>query len=136
MAEIEIFTLANHAEAINNLLYIQGAGWDAVMRSPEQAAIPHPFGIGISVLVPWGEADRTHRLSVWIEHEDGGDPLMQFDTELDVARPVGTPEGIDLRSVLAVNAVYPFTVGGYRVVADLNGTRRTYSFRAVSPPIS
>lgn len=135
MAQIEMLTLANHAEAVNNLLYLHGAGWDAVLRAPEQEAVPHPFGIGISVLVPWTEANRPHGLVVWIESEDGGDPLLRFDGQIEVARPVGTPEGIDLRSVLAVNAALPFVAGGYRLVAELDETeRRTYSFRVVPRP--
>ena len=72
MATIEMLTLANHAEAINGLLYLSGAGWNRITRTyPENGEPnPHHFGIGVSVLVPWTEANRKHRLALWIEGVD------------------------------------------------------------------
>lgn len=134
MPAIEMLTLANHAEAINGLLYLSGACWDVVTRRYPQGGnpSPHNFGIGVSVLVPWTEANRKHSFSMWIESEDGGEPLMKADGELEVGRPPGTPAGSDLRSVLAVNASLNFpSEGGYRLVADVGGERRTYGFRVV-----
>lgn len=134
MAEIELLTLANHAEAVNGLLYLSGAGWNRHTRRYEEGSrpAPHHFGVGVSVLVPWTEANRKHTLSFWLEHEDGGDPIFTGDVELEVGRPAGTPEGSDLRAVMAVaaNISYP-TDGGYRLVADIDGKRRTYPFIVV-----
>lgn len=134
MAEIEILTLANHAEAINGLLYLSGAGWNRHARRYGEGSPPpvHHFGIGVSVLVPWIEANRKLRLALWIEHEDGGDPLFRAEGELEVGRPPGVPEGSDLRTVLAVDAIvqYP-TAGGYRLVAEVDGQRRSCGFIVV-----
>ncbi len=131
---IELLTLANHAEAVNGLLYLAGAGWDVVTRSyPEDGQpAPHHFGIAVSVLVPWIEANRRHRLVLLMESEDGGEPLFRADGELEVGRPPGTPEGSDLRAVLAVSATLAFPQqGGYRLVAQIGQEQRTYGFRVV-----
>lgn len=129
-----MLTMANHAEAINGLLYLSGAGWNRHVRQyVDGGPIPaHHFGIGVSVLVPWTEANRKLRLALWIEHEDGGDPFFRGDGELEVGRPPGVPEGSDLRAVLAVDAIvqYP-SAGGYRLIAEVNGQRRSYAFLVV-----
>jgi len=143
MAAIDILALANHAEAINGLLYLSGAGWTNVTRvyPVGEQPNPHHFGIGISVLVPWSEANDRHSLAVWIESEDGGEPLMKAaEGELEVGRPAGLPHGSDLRSVLAIDATVAFPrQGGYRAVVELNGDRSTYAFTVtdrVSAPLS
>lgn len=138
MAEIELLTMANHAEAINGLLYLSGAGWDQVRRTYVRGSEPAPnhFGIGVSVLVPWGETNRRHQLSLWIESEDGGEPLMRGDGLLEVGRPAGAVEGADTRAVLAVDASVQFpSQGGYRLVAVVDGHQRTYGFRVVDQEI-
>ncbi len=134
MAEVEILTLANHAEAINGLLYLSGAGWDVVTRAYPEGGLPapHHFGIGVSVLVPWLEANRRHQLVILIESEDGGAPLMRAEGALEVGRPPGTPEGSDIRAVLAVDASIQFPApGGYRLIAQVGPNQRTYPFRVV-----
>lgn len=135
MAEVELLTLANHAEAINGLLYLAGAGWDVVTRAyPEGGRpTPHHFGVGVSVLVPWLEANKRHRLVILIEGEDGGEPLLRAEGELEVGRPPGTPEGSDLHAVLAIDATVDFpSPGGYRLVAQVGqDPPRTSSFRVV-----
>ena len=98
MATIEMLTLANHVEAINGLLYLSGAGWNRVTRRYPKGGVPtpHNFGIGVSVLVPWTEANRKHHLSLRIEDEDQHEQTS-VNGELEVGRPAGVPEGSDLR---------------------------------------
>lgn len=137
MATLELFTLANHAEAINGLLYLSGAGWRRVTRRYPDNGEPVPlhFGVGVGVLVPWSEANRKHRLALWLEGEDGGEPLLRADGELEVGRPPGTPEGADLPAVLAVDITVQFPQsGGYRMIAEINGLRRSYGFVVVDEP--
>jgi hypothetical protein len=139
MAEIEMLTLANHAEAVNGLLYLSGAGWDRVTRRyPRgQKPLPNHFGIAVSVLIPWTEANRKHHLSLWIESEDGGQSLIRADGELEVGRPPGVPEGSDRRAVLAIDAqvVFP-AAGGYRLVGQIGEGRRTYGFSVVDETVA
>jgi hypothetical protein len=133
MADFEFVILANHAEAQNGLLYLSGAGWnDAnLLFTPEGPSTPLHFGIAVSVLVPWAETNRRHRLEMWVEHEDGGDALLQAEGDLEVGRPAGIQQGSDQRAVLALNTITQFPkAGGYRVVARLDASKtRTIPFR-------
>lgn len=134
MATIEMLTMANHAEAVNGLLYLSGAGWDRVTRRypAGQKPRPHHFGIGVSVLVPWAEANRKHRLGLWIEDDDGGAPLIRVEGELEVGRAPDLLKGSDRRAVLAVDATVEFpSPGGYRLVGETGDSRRTYGFFVV-----
>lgn len=133
MAEIEYAILANHAETHGGLVYLQGGGWtDAnVVFPPEGPSSPLHFGIAVSVLVPWTETNRMHRLQIRIEHEDGGPPIIQAEGELEVGRPPDAQQGADQRAVLTINTITQFPKpGGYRLVAKVNNSKlRTVSFR-------
>lgn len=137
MPDIELLTLANHAEAVNGLLYLAGAGWDTVTRNyqPGGQPLPHHFGIGVAVLVGWHETNQNWPLRLWIEDEDGGPRLLSIDANLEVGRPPGRPPGTPIRAVLAILANVAFPApGGYRLVAEIDGSQRTYSFRVVDNP--
>lgn len=136
LAVIEFVTVANHAEAINGLLYLSGAGWTDSWRTPnpEDGSIPPTqLGVGVSILVPWVETNRRHDLSLRLEHEDGGPPLLEMQGQFEVGRPAGITPGVDLRSVLAVNANIVFErPGGYRFVATVGDGSADGEMRAVS----
>jgi hypothetical protein len=137
MPSIEYVTLANHAEAINGLLYLSGAGWSEI-RPPVQQdgsfAIVH-FGIGLSVLVGWNETNQRFAVEITIVHEDGGDPIVRVDGQIEQGRPPGLTPGSDLRSVVAIDANVQFPrPGGYEVRATILDQVRTASFRVYGPP--
>lgn len=141
MPEIETLMLANHAEAINGLLYVSGGGWTHHWRGTIQEGQPPPpssIGIAVGVLVPWSETNRRHRLELRIESEDGAQ-LATVEGDLEVGRPPGTPSGSDQRAVLAINATIPFpAAGGYRVVGEFLGkpdTKRSVSFIVHDQPM-
>ncbi|MBA2609127.1 MAG: hypothetical protein H0U92_09325 [Actinobacteria bacterium] len=132
MPEVENLMLANHAEAHDGLLYLMGAGWNDLrqMVVPGQPAPPFHIGIGLSILVGWNETNRRHHVVLYVEPEDGGDPLVQVEADLEVGRPAGAIEGSDQRTVLALNGIVTFpTPGGYRLVAQLGEDTRAVSFR-------
>ena len=137
MPQIELLTVANHAEAINGLLYLSGAGWTD-LRRPVQAEGPVPLnhiGIGVAILVPWDEANQRHRTSLRIENADGQE-LVQIQWDLEVGRPAGLPPGSDLRSVMAFNGEVQFPVAGiYRVVAGVADHTRSVTFRIHDVPM-
>lgn len=142
MPELEFAVLANHAEALNGLLYLSGAGWTEANLTflPEGGpSVPFHLGIGVSVLVPWTQTNRVHNIELVIESEDGV-RLVEIGGELQVGRPVGIPEGIDQRAVMAFNLEVQFSAaGGYRLRTRLGEMpAKTVSFRVhetgVMPP--
>ena len=139
MPQIEYVTVANHAEAINGMLYLQGAGWTDIQQPPGpqgQPGIVH-LGIGVSILVGWNETNRRYPLKLSVVHEDGS-VLLNVDGQVEAGRPPGMPAGSDLRSVLAVSAEVQFPkAGGYELRAELDDKVRSAAFRVhqlQSPP--
>lgn len=137
MPEIEYLLLADHAEALNGKLYAMGAGWTDFNRPPRPAEAPPPvshFGIAVSVLVPWTETNRRHRLAMRLESEDGDPTLATVDTEFEVGRPPGLRPGADQRAVFAINADIQFPQpGGYRVVTEMGEQVKTAAFTVSDP---
>src|SRR5687767_9112516 len=125
MPEIENLLLANHAEAINNMLYVAGGGWTDHWRGPQgpNPTVSH-LGVAVSVRVGWMETNRQYPLKIAIESEDGH-PIANMESTIEMGRPAGMPEGSDLRSVMAVNAeiVFPHA-GGYVVRARVGDHER------------
>lgn len=137
MPTIEFLLLANHAEAVNGLLYLSGACWTDQWRGDIPPGSPPPqtpMAIGASILVPWTETNRSHRFTITIESEDGRQ-VAQVGGDLEVGRPPGIPSGSDQRAVLAVNASLQFPrPGGYRLVGNVGEDTRTVSFRVNDRP--
>jgi hypothetical protein len=133
---MEFLVIANHAEAKEGLLYLSGACWTDLWRSIQPGEPPPAthMGIGVAILVPWLETNRKHHLVIRLESEDGKD-LARVEADLEVGRPPGIPEGVDQRSVLALNGEFQFpAAGGYRVVAQVAGDSRSVSFRVHDRP--
>lgn len=135
MPQIEYVVIADHAEAINGKLYLQGAGWTDMMQplGPEgQPTIMH-LGIAVSILIRWNETNRRFPLAVTITHEDGAE-LARVNAQVEAGRPVGIPPGSDFRSVLAIGANIQFPrTGSYNLAAELNGETRSVVFRVNGP---
>ncbi len=131
MPQIELLTVANHAEAVNGLLYLSGAGWTD-LRRPMPAQGPPPvnhLGIGIAVLVGWEETNHRHRIDIRMENADGVQ-LMNMQADLEMGRPAGLAPGSDLRGVMAINAELQFPAAGiYRVIASVGENPRSVTFR-------
>jgi hypothetical protein len=134
--EIEYVTLANHVEAINGLLYMLGAGWTDIRPpvDPEGRLGPVHFGIGVSVLVGWNETNQRYPVELTITHEDGGEPLVRVEGQIEQGRPPGLAPGSDLRSVIGLDADVQFPrPGGYVVRVAMPGQEKSVSFRVVAP---
>lgn len=137
MPTIEYVTLANHVEAINGLLYMLGAGWTDIRPpvGPDGRLGMAHFGIGVSVLVGWNETNQRFPLTVTITHEDGGEPLVRVEGQIEQGRPPGLPPGADLRSVIGLDADVQFPrPGGYVVAVALPDQMKSVSFRVIAPP--
>lgn len=134
MAEIEFLLVGDHADATTGKLNMMGAGWTDLWRGAPLDDGPPPmthFGIAVGILVAWSETNQPHHLQVKIEDEDGNLLGEAIETDLELGRPPGLPQGVDQRAILAINADIQFPkAGGYRVVAELEPeSRRVVSFR-------
>jgi hypothetical protein len=138
MPKIEYVTIADHAEAFNGKLYLQGAGWSDItppVGPNGQPAIVH-MGIAVSVIVGWNETNRRFPLTIRIIHEDGAE-LVKVGAQIEAGRPPGIPAGSDLRNVIAIGAELAFPMpGSYELRAeleeDLEDKIRTATFRVHS----
>jgi hypothetical protein len=135
MPQIEFVINADHAEAINGKLYLQGAGWTDVLQpiGPSgQPSITH-MGMAVSVLIGWNETNRRFPLTLTLQHEDGAE-VAHVSAQVEAGRPPGVPAGSDFRSVLAIGAEIQFPKpGGYTLRAELDGQERTATFRVHAP---
>jgi hypothetical protein len=147
MPQLEYAVIANHAEAINGLLYLQGAGWTDTQQPigpGGQPGIVH-FGLAVSILVGWNETNRRFPLKLAVVHEDGAE-LAVVHAQVEAGRPPGLPAGSDIRSVIAVNAEVQFPrPGTYEFRAELDGKARSTTFRVrnalalppgIQPPVA
>jgi hypothetical protein len=134
--QIELLTVANHAEAVNGLLYLSGAGWTDLFRpvhASGQVPVNH-IGIGVAILVSWNETNQPHRITLRIENADG-QVLVNVQGDLEMGRPPGLAPGSDLRGVMAINGEVQFPSAGiYRVVATAGQDVRSVTFRVHDAP--
>ena len=134
---IENLMIANHAEVVNGLLYISGGCWTRHHRAKPKEGESAPrstFGIAMTVIVPWTEANRPHAVTVTIESEDDPQhPVVNVKGELTVGRPPDAKPGSEQRAAFAVNTNVQFPKpGGYSLKAVLsNGDVRSVSFEVI-----
>lgn len=120
---IDMLMPANHAEAVNGLLYLIGGGWtDLHRRIIGRQVPPSHFGVALSVRVPWNETNTPHKFVVDIQNEDATTTIAHVDGEINVGRPPQITPGAVQHAVIALNVdtVFP-APGGYRIVATIDG---------------
>jgi hypothetical protein len=140
--------LCNHAEAVNNLLYISGGGISATLVPP---GTNPPYivnlGIGIIVTVPWNLTDQQYEVEIQLVTEDGQPVLVplapdstqpvQIRLAFYVGRPPTITIGDDQQVCLAANMPgLPFAaLGKYEFIVRIGGNNeRRLPFR-VQPVI-
>ncbi|HEU5440791.1 MAG TPA: hypothetical protein VFU88_16010 [Ktedonobacterales bacterium] len=129
-SRIDMLMPANHAEAINGLLYISGGGWTDVRRLIRAGVVPpNHFGICISVRIPWHETNQAHKFVLEVQNEDATATLIHAEGELNAGRPPQLAAGDVQHAVLAINVdvVFPGP-GGYRIIATLDDDKDTASW--------
>lgn len=106
--------LCDAAQAVDNKLYILGAGWSQVLR-PD---VPVPMAIAVKLTVPWDQANEVHHFRLYLITADG-EPVAGTDDEpvavegdIEVGRPPGLVRGTSLDAVFAV------TLNGLALPAD------------------
>jgi len=140
--------LANHAEAVNNLLYASGAGITQAFVPPGS---PAPFGVQLSmaviVAIPWTQTNQNHSLRVDLIDADGQAVNIQTGPEsfepfqavlqFNVGRPPTLEVGEEQTVALAIGMPgLPFpALGTYRFVLYVdNSQMEELSFRVVTHP--
>lgn len=119
---IDMLLSANHAEAVNGLLYLTGGGWtDLHRRIVGRQVPPSHFGVALSVRVPWNETNRLHRFVLDVQDDKATTTIAHVEGEINVERlPQMTP-GLAQHAVIAMNVdtIFP-APGGYRIVAMID----------------
>jgi hypothetical protein len=140
--------LCNHAEAVNNLLYIAGGGIEIAFAQPGS---PPPYmcnlGIGIMVTVPWSQTNQQHIVDVELISEDGQPvqvPVAPDVTQplharlaFNVGRPAGLTVGDDQHVCLAANLPgLPMpSLGKYEFIIRVDGhDERRLPYRVMPAP--
>lgn len=129
---IDFLIVANHAEAINGLLYLSGGGWTDVHRQIRGGSMPiNHFGIGMSVRVPWHETNESHRFTLDVQNDDASQTIVHAEGDINVGRPPQLPHGSVQHAIIAINVDTTFPKpGGYRVIATVDGkSTATWPFR-------
>jgi len=115
MAQVETLMLANHAEALNGLLYIHGGGWSHHWRPvTEGQTPPSQFAIAATFLIEPSEVGRDFQVVFRIV-SDGGEEVMKAEGPLQTAGKSGNADTYT-RAAIAVNAnvVFPHE-GAYTI---------------------
>ncbi|MEE6273544.1 hypothetical protein V2J56_09315 [Georgenia sp. MJ206] len=120
--------LCDYVAVAEGKLYVSGGGWTVT------GPVPGPSGIAVLIGVPWDAANRTHALSLRLEHQDGEpvtqvnelgqDQPIEFFGDFEVGRPPGVLPGTTLDIPIAINMPpLPLTPGArYRWVLAIDGT--------------
>jgi hypothetical protein len=140
--------LCNHAEAVNNLLYVAGGGVNVGFTQPS-AGPPYPTNLGIAIMVtvPWEQTNQQHQVEIELLNEDGhavqlptgpdATSPLQLRLAFNVGRPATVAVGDDQIVSLAANlAVVPLpAIAKYIFVVRIDGhDERTLGYRLMPPP--
>jgi hypothetical protein len=99
--ETEWILLADHAEIINNKLYLMGGGWETLTVN-QPLPVTHPCAVAVAFSVPWNETNQRHDIEIEIADQDAK-TLARVEGQIEVGRPPGIPLGHAQRVPMAVN---------------------------------
>jgi hypothetical protein len=129
MAEVESVMLANHAEAVNGLLYVAGGGWSHHWRGPRQAGQPGPspsqIAFAATIMASATEPVAEIPFTVLITGTSTGEVMRATGT-----MTMGPGDSIsERRAALAGNFGIAFPgEGRYELTVEIPGSRRSVGF--------
>lgn len=134
MAEIETVLLANHAEAVNGLLYLSGGGWSHHWRGPRQEGQPMPSQIAFAATITAGadEPPGTIPFSFRITTANGNEVIRA-----DGSLTIGPGDSTSVRRVPVVANVgiaFP-EEGHYRLTVEIPNSTRSVEFWVHDQPM-
>lgn len=125
----EFLILADGAEAANGKIFILGGGVERHTAPSFDPVALLQADIACSVLVDWGEANRTFAVALKIVDEDEK-VAVALEFTMESGRPPGAKLGQHLRTLMAVRGPFPIPhAGGYRLAMELNGMAQEPPFR-------
>ncbi len=125
----EFLILADGAEAANGKIFILGGGVERYAAPSFDPPAPLQADIACSVLVEWGEANRTFAVELKIVDEDEK-VAVALEFTMESGRPPGAKPGQHLRTLMAVRGPFPIPhPGGYKLTMELNGVVQEPPFR-------
>jgi Family of unknown function (DUF6941) len=123
----EFLFLADGAEAVNGKIYVLGGAVDRHMAGSFPANLYS--SIAGSVLVEWGETNRTFGLTIRIVDEDEHEH-WKVEIQAVSGRPPGAKPGQPLRTAIAIRGPFPIKEPGpYKLVMTLDGADQAPPFR-------
>ena len=104
MAMMVTMLLCDAAQAVDNKLYVLGAGWSVTGPNPA------PSAIALHLKVPWDEANMPHVMRLELIDADGqpvspsadADPIV-IESQFEVGRAAGLPPGTPIDLSVALN---------------------------------
>ena len=140
--------LCNHAEAVENKLFLTGGGINMCFVGPVP---PHLISVALGnvIHVPYQLTNQPHELKITLRDEDGNlvapmqpDGLPQqagieVKVPFNIGRPPFVAVGDEQTIALAVNLTnLPLAqMGLYTFVVEIDGTEmKTVPFRVLTPP--
>lgn len=129
---VDFALLADHAEALNNKVYIHGGGWDRLGLAEVPAKWAISFAAGI--LVPWNATNQEHTITFAIVDDDGVATDFRTEARFNVGRPPHLTVGEVQRVMIAFPQIFVTfpTYGGYVLSVALNDVvAKTVTFAVV-----
>lgn len=129
--EIDFVILADFAQAVQGKLNLVGGGWN--LHHATQYPSNLLLGLGIGVLVPWSETNRTQTLRFEIKKSEGA-KVMEGKGDYIVGREITTPAGMTQRVTLGISGPVQLPEPGtYEVIVTTAGTEKRVTFEALPP---
>jgi hypothetical protein len=131
---IDFLILADRVEAINAKLYMMGGAWDRIFVA--DFAQPVELSLAVGVLIPWGETNEDHTLTITLEDADGNATNPPVQLNVNMGRPADAVRGQLFRAVAALNGRFMLAgPGTHRFVARLNnGNAKSVALYAQAAP--
>ena len=129
--EIDFVILSDFAQAVLGKLNLIGGGWN--LHHAREYPSNVLLGLGIGVLVPWKETNRTHTLQFEIGKSEGP-KVMEGKGDYAVGRDVAIPLGMTQRVTLGISAPVALPEAGtYEVIVSTAGKQKRVTFEALPP---
>jgi hypothetical protein len=127
VAEVETVMLANHAEAMNGLLYVSGGGWSHHWRGPRPGGQPAPSQVAFAATITASATETVGEIPfIVLINGAGAGEIMRATGTMTIGSGDAKSQR---RAALAGNFGIAFPgEGRYELTVEIPGSRRTVEF--------